>query len=107
MMQLRGKNDGCLPIPFTRVNDLEYARDPEHSLLLYRDEVRSDLDNELAALASDEEETGTSCQKTRQLYWVDKHTLPWLLTQILSKCFNLAPGQPQTQLGLALRQLLA
>eukprot|EP00957_Ditylum_brightwellii_P019902 1501526-Ditylum_brightwellii.AAC.1 len=62
-----------------RVNDLEYARDPEHSLLLYRDEVRSDLDNELAALASDEEETGASRRKTRQLYWVDKRTLPWRL----------------------------
>eukprot|EP00957_Ditylum_brightwellii_P186549 14203390-Ditylum_brightwellii.AAC.1 len=46
------------------VKNLEYACDPDHSLLLYRDEVRLDLSNELAALASDKEETDMSCQKT-------------------------------------------
>ena len=64
---------------FYRVNDLNVERDPEHSLLLYPDESLRDTDPEVAALAYDEEETGTSRRKTRELCWVDKRTLPWKL----------------------------
>jgi len=64
---------------FYRVNDSNVVRDPENSLLLYPDESLRDTDPEVAALAYDEEETGTSRRKTRELCWVDKRTLPWKL----------------------------
>jgi hypothetical protein len=38
-----------------------------------------DSDQEAAAVASDEETTGMARRKTRELYWVDKRTLPWRL----------------------------
>jgi predicted membrane chloride channel (bestrophin family) len=43
---------------------------------------------EAAAVATAEEETGMSRRKTRQLYWVDKRTLPWRLlpSGALAKC---------------------
>lgn len=39
----------------------------------------SDSDAEAAAVATDEETTGISRRKPRELYWVDKRTLPWRL----------------------------
>jgi len=39
----------------------------------------SDSDAEAAAVATDEETTGMSRRKPRELYWVDKRTLPWRL----------------------------
>lgn len=62
-----------------RVDDPNIVRDPEHSLLLYPDVSIRDTDPEVAALAYDEEETGSSRRKTRELCWVDKRTLPWKL----------------------------
>ena len=64
---------------FYRVNDLNIERDPENSLLIYPDESLRDTDPEAAARAHDEEETGSSRRKTRELCWVDKRTLPWKL----------------------------
>ncbi|KAL9184935.1 hypothetical protein ACHAXT_002712 [Thalassiosira profunda] len=64
---------------FNRVNDSTVERDPENSLLLYPDESLRDTDPEVGALAYDEEETGTSRRKTRELCWVDKRTMPWKL----------------------------
>jgi hypothetical protein len=64
---------------FYRVNDSKIERDPEHSLLLYPDESLRDTDPEVAWLAYDEEETGSSRRKTRELCWVDRRTLPWKL----------------------------
>lgn len=71
-----------------RLDDEEHPRDPEHTLLLYRDEGPTDDDPELAALATVEEETGKSRRKTRPLFWVDKRTLPWRLMPAgaLEKC---------------------
>jgi len=40
-----------------KVNDLNFDRDPENSLLLYPDISMKDTDPEIAALAYDEEET--------------------------------------------------
>jgi hypothetical protein len=54
-------------------------RDPETSLILYQDHATIDSDQEAAAVASDEETTGIARRKTRELYWVDKRTLPWRL----------------------------
>ena len=62
-----------------RVGDAEVERDPENSLLLYPDESLRDTDPDAAALAYDEEETGSSRRKTRELCWVDRRTLPWKL----------------------------
>ena len=62
-----------------RLDDEENIRDPEHSLILYQDKAQSDLDPEYAKLATQEENQGKSRRKTRQLYWVDKRTLPWRL----------------------------
>ena len=64
---------------FYRVNDSKIERDPENSLLLYPDESLRDTDPEVAWLAYDEEETGSSRRKTRELCWVDRRTLPWKL----------------------------
>lgn len=61
------------------VSDANVERDPENSLLLYPDESLRDTDPEVAARAYDEEETGSSRRKTRELCWVDKRTLPWKL----------------------------
>lgn len=70
------------------LDDGEHPRDPEHALLLYRDEGPTDDDPELAALATVEEETGKSRRKTRPLFWVDKRSLPWRLMPAgaLEKC---------------------
>jgi len=62
-----------------RLNDEEYPRDTKYSILLYADVAALDTDAEAAAIATSEEETGTSRRKTRELYWVDKRTLPWRL----------------------------
>mmetsp|Transcript_35911 Transcript_35911/g.86673 ORF Transcript_35911/g.86673 Transcript_35911/m.86673 type:complete len:1040 (+) Transcript_35911:123-3242(+) len=64
---------------FYRVNDMNVERDRENSLLLYPDESRRDTDPDAAALAYDEEETGSSRRKPRELCWVDRRTLPWKL----------------------------
>jgi hypothetical protein len=62
-----------------RLDDEEFTRDPENSILLYQDAAAIDTDIEAAAVATEEEETGMSRRKTRELYWVDKRTLPWRL----------------------------
>ena len=62
-----------------RMKDLDVERDPKNSLLLYPDESLRDTDPEVAARAYDEEETGASRRKRRELCWVDKRTLPWKL----------------------------
>lgn len=62
-----------------RVDDAQYERDPEHSLLLYKDSAAIENDAEAAAVAKEEEISGKSRRKTRPLYWVDKRTLPWRL----------------------------
>jgi predicted membrane chloride channel (bestrophin family) len=62
-----------------RLDDEQYQRDPENSILLYQDAAALDTDPVAAAVATEEEETGKSRRKTRPLYWVDKRTLPWRL----------------------------
>ena len=62
-----------------KLSDPTYPRDAENSLLLYADLASLDNDVEAAAIATSEEESGTSRRKTRELYWVDKRTLPWRL----------------------------
>lgn len=62
-----------------RLDDEEHERDPDNSILLYQDSSTYDMDEEAGKVAQSEEETGTSRRKTRQLYWVDKRTLPWRL----------------------------
>ncbi|KAL7452678.1 hypothetical protein ACHAWC_004401, partial [Mediolabrus comicus] len=63
-----------------RVNDPEYERDPENSLLLYPDASLRDTDPDVAALAYDGEEAGKPSRRMkRELCWVDKRTLPWKL----------------------------
>jgi len=52
--------------------------DPKYKLL-YDDLAGSDNDAEVAGVADVEESTGMSRHKTRELYWVDKRTLPWRL----------------------------
>lgn len=62
-----------------KLDDPHYTRDPSESLILYQDHATSDSDAEAAAVASVEETTGMSRRKPRELYWVDKRTLPWRL----------------------------
>ena len=62
-----------------RVDDDQYPRDPENSILLYQDAAALDTDPVVGAVATEEEETGKSRRKPRTLYWVDKRTLPWRL----------------------------
>eukprot|EP00559_Dactyliosolen_fragilissimus_P006660 CAMPEP_0184866470 /NCGR_PEP_ID=MMETSP0580-20130426/22495_1 /TAXON_ID=1118495 /ORGANISM="Dactyliosolen fragilissimus" /LENGTH=582 /DNA_ID=CAMNT_0027366171 /DNA_START=497 /DNA_END=2245 /DNA_ORIENTATION=- len=62
-----------------KIDDPDFVRDPEYSLILYQDHAAMDTDIEAAAVASDEETTGISRRKLRDLYWVDKRTLPWRL----------------------------
>eukprot|EP00531_Pseudo-nitzschia_arenysensis_P001559 CAMPEP_0116133552 /NCGR_PEP_ID=MMETSP0329-20121206/10168_1 /TAXON_ID=697910 /ORGANISM="Pseudo-nitzschia arenysensis, Strain B593" /LENGTH=558 /DNA_ID=CAMNT_0003628193 /DNA_START=111 /DNA_END=1787 /DNA_ORIENTATION=- len=71
-----------------RVDDAEKIRDPENSIVLYQDRAAHDLDPELAAVATQEENEGKSRRKRRPLYWVDKRTLPWRLlpTDALEPC---------------------
>jgi len=71
-----------------RLNDPEFVRDKKNSLLLYPDHATSDADVEAAKVASVEETTGASRRRTRELYWVDKRTLPWRLftTRAQSEC---------------------
>ena len=71
-----------------RLDDTEFVRDPEFSLILYQDHAVSDSDAEAAAVASVEETTGMSRRKPRELYWVDKRTLPWRLlpTNAIDEC---------------------
>mmetsp|Transcript_1522 Transcript_1522/g.2412 ORF Transcript_1522/g.2412 Transcript_1522/m.2412 type:complete len:551 (+) Transcript_1522:81-1733(+) len=71
-----------------RLDDANYQRDPENTILLYRDAAAIDNDLEAATVAQIEEETGKSRRKTRPLYWVDKRTLPWRLLPpgALEKC---------------------
>jgi len=57
----------------------DFERDPENTILLYDDSALFDDDENAATVASDEEEKGTSRRKTRELYWVDKRSLPWRL----------------------------
>jgi len=71
-----------------RLDDAEYKRDPENTILLYQDSGPTDNDHEAASVARDEEERGKSRRKTRPLFWVDKRTLPWRLlpASALEKC---------------------
>jgi len=62
-----------------RVDDVDNVRNPENSIVLYQDKAAHDLDPELAAVATQEENEGKSRRKRRPLYWVDKRTLPWRL----------------------------
>lgn len=62
-----------------RLDDDQYERDPENSILLYQDSGPQDNDSEAANVAREEEERGTSRRRRRPLYWVDKRTLPWRL----------------------------
>lgn len=71
-----------------KIDDPDFVRDPEQSLILYQDHATSDSDAEAAAVATDEETTGMSRRKPRELYWVDKRTLPWRLLppQAMEEC---------------------
>ncbi len=72
-----------------RLDDDQYKRDPEHTILLYPDWVKNDNDVEAAAMANAEESTGKSRRPTRTLYYVDKRSLPWRLLPspgALEKC---------------------
>lgn len=71
-----------------KIDDPDVYRDPEYSLILYQDHATSDSDAEAAAVATDEETTGVSRRKPRELYWVDKRTLPWRLLskQAMEEC---------------------
>lgn len=71
-----------------RIDDEQYKRDPDNSILLYQDAAAFDNDAEAAAVATEEEETGKSRRKQRTLYWVDKRTLPWRLlpSDALEQC---------------------
>ena len=62
-----------------KLSDTTVPRDAENSLLLYADLPSLDNDAEAAAIATSEEESGSARRKTRELYWVDKRTLPWRL----------------------------
>mmetsp|Transcript_24348 Transcript_24348/g.57698 ORF Transcript_24348/g.57698 Transcript_24348/m.57698 type:complete len:649 (+) Transcript_24348:136-2082(+) len=62
-----------------RLDDESNIRDPVNSILLYQDKAANDLDPEAAAVATQEENEGRSRRKRRQLFWVDKRTLPWRL----------------------------
>jgi len=62
-----------------KIDDPDFVRDPECSLILYQDHATNDSDAEAAAVATDEETTGISRRKPRELYWVDKRSLPWRL----------------------------
>lgn len=71
------------------ISDIEYMRDPKHTLLLYDDRTNNDQDEEAAIVANKEETTvGSRATKPRQLYWVDKRTLPWRLlpSHAMEKC---------------------
>lgn len=71
-----------------RLDDDQFKRDPDNTLLLYQDSAAVDNDAEAAAIATQEETTGMSRRKTRPLYWVDIRTLPWRLlpTKALKQC---------------------
>uniref|UniRef100_A0A7S2Y9J6 Bestrophin homolog n=1 Tax=Entomoneis paludosa TaxID=265537 RepID=A0A7S2Y9J6_9STRA len=73
-----------------RLDDEAYERDPENTILLYQDQGVKEDDEEAAALAQTEEETGQSRRQTRRpLFWVDQRTLPWRLLPAdgaLEKC---------------------
>lgn len=71
------------------ISDKERMRDPKHTLLLYDDKANNDQDEEAAIKANKEETTvGSRHTKPRQLYWVDKRTLPWRLlpSNAMEKC---------------------
>ena len=63
-------------------------RDPANSLFLYLDMAAKESDFEAARVASEEEMTGMSRRQKRDLYWVDKRTLPWRLLKgdAMEKC---------------------
>ena len=63
-------------------------RDPKNSLFLYLDMPTKESDFEAARVASEEEMTGMSRRQKRDLYWVDKRTLPWRLLKgdAMEKC---------------------
>ena len=71
-----------------RLDDEQYERDPENTILLYQDAGPKEDDEEAAVVARDEEETGKSRRRKRLLFWVDKRTLPWRLLPpgALEKC---------------------
>jgi hypothetical protein len=50
-----------------RIDDADFKRDPEFSILLYQDAAAFDNDPELAAVATEEETTGKSRRKQRTL----------------------------------------
>jgi len=65
-----------------KLSDPDYPRDAENSLLLYADQPSLDNDEEAGAIATSEEESGTSRRKTRELYWVGTHYHSLLLLNI-------------------------
>ena len=72
-----------------RLDDEQYRRDPENSILLYQDTGTHDNDPDAALVAQTEETEGGSRRKKRILYWVDKRTLPWRMLpgqEALEKC---------------------
>jgi predicted membrane chloride channel (bestrophin family) len=71
-----------------KMNDPEFVRDPEHSIILYQDYAAIDTDPDAAAAASDEEINGSARRKPRELFWVDRRTLPWRLlpSQAIEDC---------------------
>ena len=72
------------------ISDMDKERDPKHTLLLYDDRPNNDQDEEAADVANAEESIMRSraIKSPRQLYWVDKRTLPWRLlpSQAMEKC---------------------
>ena len=50
-----------------RIDDADFKRNPEFSILLYQDAAAFDNDPELAAVATEEETTGKSRRKQRTL----------------------------------------
>ncbi len=69
---------------FSSIDSFVLTRQNKHDNIL----ATSDSDAEAAAVASDEEITGISRRKPRELYWVDKSTLPWRLlpAQAMEEC---------------------
>lgn len=63
-------------------------RNPEYSLFLYQDLPTKENDSGAAMVAAEEEMTGMSRRRERELYWVDKRTLPWRLLpgDAMEKC---------------------
>ncbi|KAL7557991.1 hypothetical protein ACA910_000038 [Epithemia clementina (nom. ined.)] len=74
-----------------RLDDNQFERDPENTILLYQDQGPTDDDEQAAAMAQTEEGSGRRINVNDRptLFWVDKRTLPWRLLPAdgaLEKC---------------------